>query len=340
MKVAVYHKNDDIRIEDQPEPEISGGEILVKMKASGICGTDVMEWYRVKKAPRILGHEMSGEISAVGEDVRDFNPGERVFVSHHVPCYNCHLCSQGKYTACETLHRGNYFPGGFAEYIRVPALNVRYGTFRLPESISYEDATMIEPLGCVVAGQSRTELKKGQSVVILGSGISGLLHIQLAKQRGARVIATDINEYRMNKARMYGADYVLHADEYSIEKLRELNQGRLADLVIVCAGARKAINDAVTSVDSKGILLIFAVSRDDISVPAIDFWRNEISVLFSYGADPDHLRKAVELIRSGRVDVSSMVSHRVPLSDIQRGFQLVAEARESLKVVIVPGTFT
>ena len=153
MKVAVYHRNDDIRIEERPTPSVSPDEILVKMKACGICGTDVMEWYRIKKAPRILGHEMTGEIVEIGNNVEGFRKGDRVFVSHHVPCYRCHNCLQGKYTACESLHSGNYDPGGFSEFIRVPKENVRYGTFLLPVEITYEDAAMIEPLACAIAGQ-------------------------------------------------------------------------------------------------------------------------------------------------------------------------------------------
>ncbi|HDO25472.1 MAG TPA: alcohol dehydrogenase, partial [Nitrospirae bacterium] len=209
MKVAVYYSNDDIRMEDRQKPAISSGEILIEMKASGICGTDVMQWYRIKKSPRVLGHEMAGVVAAVGSGVKDFKKGDRVFVSHHVPCYNCSHCASGNYTACESLHSGNYDPGGFSEFIRVPEQNVRHGTLLLPETVSFEEATMIEPLGCAVAAQKQAGLSKGQSVLIIGSGISGLLHIQMAKIKGATVIATDINEYRLRKAAEFGADLVI-----------------------------------------------------------------------------------------------------------------------------------
>ena len=259
MKVAVYYSNDDIRIEERPVPEIRDGEILVRMMASGICGTDVMQWYRQKKAPRVLGHEMAGEVVDAGRGAEKFKRGDRVFVSHHVPCYNCHYCRKGNYTACETLHKGNYEPGGFSEYVRVPEQNVRYGTFLLPEGMTYEEATMIEPLGCVVAGQNRTDLKEGQTVLIIGSGISGLLHIQLSKLKGAMVVATDINEYRLRKAMEFGADHVINAFDYSVDELRRVNNGRLADRVILCAGVEKAVADALSSVDRKGWILFFAV---------------------------------------------------------------------------------
>ncbi len=336
MKVAVYHSNEDIRIEEQPEPVIFDDEILVRMKACGICGTDVMEWYRKKKAPRILGHEMAGEIKAVGKSVKAFKKADRVFVSHHVPCYRCHHCDQGNYTACETLHTGNYYPGGFSEFIRVPEQNVKYGTFLLPEEITFEDAAMIEPLACVIAGQNQAGLKKGQSALIIGSGISGLLHIQLARMKGVHVIATDIDEYRLNKAIEFGADRTMSADKYSIEKLKDANDNKLADVVIVCAAAVQAIDHAISSIDRKGTLLFFAVPRTDIAIPSLRFWRDEITVTFSYGAAPDDLQEALELIKSGRVNVRKMITHRVPLSSIMEGFKLVSEAKNSLKVVVVP----
>jgi L-iditol 2-dehydrogenase len=337
LKVALYYSNDDIRIQECPVPQISDGEILVKMMASGICGTDVMQWYRQKKAPRVLGHEMAGEIVETGKGVDKFKTGDRVFVSHHVPCYNCHYCNSGNYTACESLHTGNYEPGGFSEYIRVPAQNVEYGTFILPDSMTYEEAAMIEPLACVVAGQKQIEIKKGQTVLVIGSGMSGLLHIQMAKSKGVTVVATDISKYRLDKALEFGADYVFNAKEYSTDKLKKLNNNRLADRVVVCAGAKQAVDDAITSIDRKGKILFFAVSDGDINIPAVRFWRDEITVAFSYGASPEDLKAAMDIIESGTINVRDMVTHKLLLSDIQKGFKLVSEAKESLKVVIIPG---
>lgn len=336
MKVAVYYSNNDVRIEERPVPCIADDEILVRMMASGICGTDVMQWYRQKKAPRVLGHEMAGEIVEAGKGVEKLKKGDRVFVSHHVPCYDCRYCSGGNYTACEALHKGNYEPGGFSEFIRVPAANVKYGTFLLPVEMTYEEAAMIEPLACVVLGQKEMVIEKKHTVLIIGSGISGLLHIQTAKLKGATVVATDINEYRLNKALQFGADHVFSAEKYSEDELRRINEGRAADRVIVCAGAKPAVDAAVSSVDRRGKILFFAVPEGDINLPSMRFWRDEISVGFSYGASPEDLREALDLIKSGRINVSSMITHVLPLSDIQEGFKLVSDAERSLKVVIKP----
>jgi L-iditol 2-dehydrogenase len=336
MKVAVYYNNNDIRIEERPKPSISENEILVKMMASGICGTDVMEWYRIKKAPRILGHEMAGEILEIGNKVRDFKRGDRVFVSHHVPCYRCHHCLQGNHTACESLHSGNYAPGGFAEYIRVPEENVRYGTFLLPEGLTYDDGTMIEPLACAMAGQKQLGLEEGHTVLIIGSGISGLLHIQLSKMKKVKVIATDINDSRLNRALEFGADHVINALNYSADELKRINDNRLADRVIVCAAARQAIESALSSVGRKGKILFFAVPEFDMNIPSLRFWRNEITITFSYGAAPDDLKNAIEIINRGEMNVRKMITQKIPLSDIMHGFKLVSEAKNSLKVVVVP----
>ena len=336
MKVAVYYSNDDVRIEERPVPRIKDGEILVRMMACGICGTDLMQWYRTQKAPRVLGHEMAGEIVETGSGVKGFRQGDRVFVSHHVPCYRCHYCIAGNYTACESLHTGNYDPGGFSEYIRVPEENVDFGTFILPAEMSYEDAAMIEPLACVVSGQKELGLKKGQTVLVIGSGISGLLHLQMAKLKGASVVATDISPYRLGKALAFGADRVFKAEEYSADRLKALNNGTLAERVIVCAGAKQALDHGISSVDRRGKILFFAVSESDLTIPSVRFWRDEIGIGFSYGASPEDIREAIRLIQNGMVDVRRMVTHRVPLSDILSGFKLASRGGESLKVIVVP----
>jgi L-iditol 2-dehydrogenase len=336
MKVAVYFNNTDIRIEERPKPEIFSGEILVKMKACGICGTDIMEWYRIKKSPRVLGHEMSGEIIDIGIGVKNFKKGDKVFVSHHVPCYKCHHCLHGNYTACESLHTGNYDPGGFSEFIRIPKENVRYGTFLIPPNVRYEDATMIEPLGCAIAGQKQLDIKKGQFVLIIGSGVSGILHIQLAKLKKTKVIAMDINTYKIKKALEFGADYAIDASKYSLNSLKDLNKGRAADIVIVCTSAEQAVDIALSSVERKGKILFFAVPETDIKIPSLRFWRDEITITSSYGASPDDLKEAINLISNKKINARKMITHRIKLSNIVEGFKLASEGNTSLKVVIIP----
>jgi L-iditol 2-dehydrogenase len=339
MRVAMYYNNRDVRLEEMPTPKVGPGEILVKVAASGICGSDVMEWYRIRKAPLVLGHEIAGEITETGEGVSRYKIGDRVFVSHHIPCNTCHYCLSGYHTACETLHTTNYDPGGFAEYIRVPALNVDRGVFLLPAEVSFEEGVFIEPLACVVRGQRVANLQPGQSILILGSGISGLLHLLLARSLGAgRIMATDISKYRLQIAREFGADTVMHASEVIPEHVRQVNNGRLADLVVVCSGVLSAFAQALKAVDRGGTILCFATTEPgvDLPVPINDFWRNEIKMMPSYGNSPLDAAIAIELIRSGRVPVKKMITHRLPLEKTGIGFQLVAAGGDSLKVIIEP----
>ena len=323
MKAAVYYSNSNIEIKEFPKPEICEGEILVKVMASGICGTDVMEWYRKKKAGKVLGHEIAGEITE--SKSTKFKVGDKVFVSHHVPCNKCKYCKEGNHTACETLHKGNYEPGGFSEFIRVPKINVEQGTYLLDE-LSYEEGTMIEPLACCVRGQRIINVKKEHTVLILGSGVSGLLNIQVAKSKGTKVIATDIDEYHLNKAKEFGADEVINAKE-------ELNVK--ADRIIICTGAMSAFEQAFKCIDKKGIILFFAIPDKNIEIPTVDLWRNEWTITSSYGAAPNDLEESLGLIKTGKINVKDMITDKLPLEDIQKGFKIAAEAKESLKVVLV-----
>jgi L-iditol 2-dehydrogenase len=339
MKVLMYYNNNDVRTEEMPVPEIGPGELLVKVYASGICGSDVMEWYRIKKAPRVLGHEITGEIVEVGKEVEKYKKGDRVFVSHHVPCNTCYYCLNGYHTACETLHSTNYDPGGFAEYIRIPEINVESGVYLLPDGVSYEEGTFIEPLACVSRGQRLARMQPGKTVLVIGSGISGLLHINLARALGAgRIIATDITEYRLKEAERFGADFVINAKENVRERILELNENRLADTVIVCAGALSASTGALQCVDRGGTVLYFAVPEPEVMVPVPmnDLWRNEITLMTSYGAGPMDLDNAIHLIKNRRVNLNEMITHRLTFNEGGTGFKLVAEAKESIKVVFEP----
>ncbi|MEM2134755.1 MAG: alcohol dehydrogenase catalytic domain-containing protein, partial [Candidatus Jordarchaeaceae archaeon] len=207
-----------------PKPRIGPGEILVRAMACGICGSDVMEWYRVKKAPRVLGHEMTGEFVEVGAGVKKFKVGDRAFVSHHVPCNTCRYCLTGHHTACETLHTTNFDPGGFAEFVRVPSLQVDRGIYLLPDDMSFEVGTFVEPLACCVRGQRQAGVRPGDSVFVIGTGISGILHIMLARNLGAgMIIGSDISRYRLDAARRFGANAVIDAREGDVaERLREV----------------------------------------------------------------------------------------------------------------------
>ena len=340
MRVAMYYSNHDVRLEEMPVPQIGPGEVLMRVEASGICGTDLLEWYRLHKAPLVLGHEVAGVVVAVGKGVEHYEVGDRICAAHHVPCNTCHYCLGGHHTVCDTLRRTNFDPGGFGEYVRLPSINVDQGIFPLPDEVSFEEATFIEPLACVLRGQRLAHLQPGQSVLVVGSGVAGLLHIQAARASGAsRIVATDIVGSRLEAAREFGADAVIHANEYSPGYLRKAANGRLADLVVICSGATSAIAQALQSVERGGTVLFFAPTDPGDSVPiSVNdlFWRNEVTLTSSYGGSPGDYAAALELIQAGKIHVREMITHRLGLAETGLGFQLVAQAQDSLKVIIEP----
>ncbi|MFH0826715.1 MAG: alcohol dehydrogenase catalytic domain-containing protein [Candidatus Omnitrophota bacterium] len=339
MQAAVYYSNRDLRIQEVPTPKIGPGELLIRVEASGICGSDVMEWYRKDRVPLILGHEVAGVIEETGEGVK-YKKGLRVALSHHVPCGKCHYCLSGHETTCETLRKTNFDPGGFCEYLRLPKINVDSGVFPLSDSVAFEEATFVEPLACVLRGQRQAGFKPGKSILVIGSGIAGILHIHLAHVSGAGfILATDISEYRISQAKRFGAQEAFLAQEYSSEALRKSNNGQLADIVIVTTGALPALQQAISSVERGGTILFFAPTEKslNVSMPFNEvFWRTEITLTSSYAGSPHDYQEALGLIAQKKLQLTEMVTHRLKLDEIGRGFRLVQEARESIKVIIYP----
>lgn len=339
MKVAMYYSNADVRLEEVPVPKIGPEEILIRVYASGICGSDLMEWYRLPKAPLVLGHEIAGEVVEVGDNVSKFSVGDRVIATHHVPCNTCHHCLRGNHSSCQTLRTTSFDPGGFSEYIRIPEINVDRGVLKLPDEVNYEEASFVEPLGCVVRGQRLAGFQMTDNVLVMGSGMTGLLHIQLAKAQGAgQIFATDVSDYKLDIAKRFGADSPIHADGDIASKVKKLNNGRLANMVIVCVGAKSAILQAFDLVEPGGTILFFAPSGPEtkIEIPFNDYWWSGIKTLSSYAAAPGDLEIALELIRSKRVNVADMVTHRLPLSETGTGFKMVQDGGDSIKIIVEP----
>lgn len=340
MRVAMYYSNSDVRLETMPRPGIGADEALMRVESSGICGSDVMEWYRAHKVPLVLGHEVSGVFVEVGKKVKKFKVGDRVVVTHHVPCGTCEYCLDGHETVCEMLRKTNFHPGGFAEFIRVPSVNILRGTLPLPRGVTFDEGTFVEPLGCALRGQRLAGMKRGRRVLVVGSGLAGLLHVKLARYFKAKtIIATDIDTHRLQVAKKFGATDVVLATENIPEKVREINKGRLADIVIVCSAAQAALESALRSVERGGSVLFFSAAQKDSCLPVSTndiFWRSEVKLLSSYAAAPKDLKEALALIAKKKVIVRDMITHRMGLADTGKGFDLVVHPKNSLKVIIEP----
>jgi len=331
----MWYNNKDIRIEEVPTPRPGPQEMLVKVISCGICGSDIVEWYRLPRAPLVQGHEIGAEVVEVGQAVKKFNPGDRVFIAPKVPCMQCDYCKSEHYPACTNIKER--LPGGFAEYVLVPNPLIENGAYRLPDTISYDQSTFIEPLACVVRAQRLAGVQQGQTVMVLGCGMSGLLHVKLAKVKKCPVIATDINPKRLELAAGFGADLALDAAENVANQLTA-EKDKKVDVVILCTSAVSAVDQAWQWVDKGGVIVFFAVPDPDkqITIPINDFWTKEIQILTSYYCGPPDIVDAIELIETGAIKVDDMITHKLPLKKITEGFQLVLDGRESIKVIIKP----
>lgn len=341
MRVAVYRSNDDLRVEDRDPPSIAADEVLVRVDACGVCGSDVMEWYRRPRAPLVLGHEIAATVEEVGADVEGWAKGDRVAVSHHVPCLECRRCQRGEETLCDLIRETDLDPGGFAERARVPAVNVAHGLFRLPDAVPPEAGVLVEPLACVVRGQRKLPLRPDDTAVVLGSGITGLLHLQLLKHAGVdRVFATDPVPARRAAAARLGAQGAFEPTADVATFVAKQNDGRLADAVVCCTGAPAAVRQAFDLVEPGGTVLWFAPvhpdAEADLALPFNHAWREGVTQLSSYGAAPRDMEEARDLLAKGAVDWEPLVTHRLGLDEVQEAFRLVAEGREGLKVVVEP----
>jgi L-iditol 2-dehydrogenase len=340
MKAAVYYSNRDVRVEDRPRPTAGPGELVFRVMAAGVCGSDVMEWYRLAKAPVVLGHEVAGEVVEVGAGLAGFAAGDRIVTTHHVPCNECRYCLAGQHPVCDTLRKTSFDPGGFAEFVRLPAAHVARGTFAVPDHVSYEEASFVEPLACVVRGQRVAGGAAGKTVTVLGSGNSGLLHIAWAKAQGAaKILATDIHPFRLAAAQRAGADVAIDARGDDVPaRIQQANEGRGADLVVVCTAALTALGQATRAIDRGGTILSFALfpPGSAFPFPIYDLGKDGITIVHSYAGPPADMRTALDAIAARRVDVSSLITHRLPLSGTGEAFRLVEAAGESIKVIIEP----
>lgn len=339
MRVATYYALDDIRIEDKPTPRIGADEILVEMKACGICGSDLMDWYLRSRAPLVLGHEPSGIIVEAGKNVKGFEIGHRVFAHHHVACLKCYYCSRGDYTLCQQFGETHIVPGGFAEYFRVPALNLQVDTVKLPKNISHEEATLIEPVGCCIRAQNKCKIQAGDTVAVIGAGPSGIIHAMLAKISGAeQTIVSDMVDYRLKAAKRLGADLVVNPQAENLtEKVKDATEGRGADIVIVTAPNLKALEDGIQVCRRGGTLCLFAPTQPEeqarLSPHRLFF--SEITIVPSYSTSHIETRAALQLISSGRIKAKELITHRFPLSQAAEAFKIAAKSKECLKVLVL-----
>jgi L-iditol 2-dehydrogenase len=336
MQVARLYDFGDIRVEPSARPEVGPNDILVRATACGICSGDIMPWYIRRKAPLVLGHEPVGVVAETGAAVRDFRAGDRVFVHHHAPCFNCSPCRRGEYVQCATWRSSKITPGGMAEYFSVSATNQR-DTLRLPEDLDDLDGVLIEPAACVVKSIRRSGLRPGESILVIGLGIMGMMHVRLARHLGAgAIIGADLFDRRAARARELGADFgITVSGDNLAESVREATNGAMADVVIVGPGTGKAIATGIACAGKGATVVQFTATppEDEMALRPHDLYFNETRLVPSYSCGPDDTREALSLVRRGVLSAKDLVTHRFPLAQVREAYEQ-AQKPESLKVVV------
>lgn len=340
MKVARLYDYLDVRVEDAPRPVIGAGEALVQTAACGICSGDVVPWYIRRKAPLVFGHEPVGRIVEVGAGVESFRPGDRVFVHHHAPCFDCPLCRRGEFVQCPTWKQSQIDPGGMAEFFRVPGTNLK-DTLVLPDHVSDEDGALVEPLACVVKSLARAGQVRDRSVLIIGLGVMGQLHVVLARHYGARlVLAADLEESRCAHARGLGADLVLNASrENLVDWIASETNGSGMEVVIVGPATVPAIEQGLACAARGGTVVQFMGTppEEKLQLSTFDYYFRELRLIPSYSCGPEDTRSALELISTGAVRADQVVTHRFALADVSSAYETAATDKSAIKTLVTFG---
>ncbi|MGA2789932.1 MAG: zinc-dependent dehydrogenase [Candidatus Bathyarchaeia archaeon] len=339
MKAVVISGRGIVELKELPTPNIGPGEVLVRMRACGVCGTDLEKIHGENITPPILGHEVAGEVEQTGEQVQEIKKGDRVLVHHHVSCRSCFYCKNGLETLCEAYPKSNLDPCGFADYFRVPSTLVAGGTvYRLPESMTYEEGSQVEPTACCIRALSKTGVKAGNSVAIFGVGPVGLMHLQLTKLYGAApIIAIDILENRRELAARLGADRTLNPTTDDVPKtVSSMTQSLGVDYAIVATGSLRATEQAFSSIRKGGKVVLFGAPAKgaQLSIDISRLFLHEIKVESSYSTSETEMKMAIDLIEKKRVDPSKLITHRLPLAKALEAFSLAQKGVNVVKVVI------
>jgi L-iditol 2-dehydrogenase len=348
MNAAVYHGVNDVRLETVPVPQIGAGEILVRVHTCGICGTDLKKIATGShSAPRIFGHETTGAVAAVGENVTGFNIGDRVMVFHHIPCGECYYCRHKVFAQCPTYKQvgatAGYEPsgGGFAEYVRVMEWIVRKGLIRIPDGVSFEQASFIEPVNTCMKGIETLRLMPGETVLVIGQGAIGIILAVLARRGGVRVITSDLFPQRHTIAQSFGLKENIDASTSdTVKTVKNLTEGRGADAVILAVAGNGLIRPAMEATRPGGRVLLFAqTQRGEATIDPAVVCVEEKSLLGSYSASVDLQDESARFVLGGEMELERLISHRFPLSESVEALQLAAHPKpDSMKVVIQPGS--
>jgi len=340
MKSAYVKGPSNVEIRNTDRPQVDSGDVVVQMRACGVCGSDLEKIYGQYSQPSTrLGHEPAGIISEVGSDIKEFKKGDRVFVHHHVPCYSYHFCLHGNETMCQKYSETNLSPCGLAEEFSVPAWNVAHGgVIKLPDHISFEEASMIEPLACCIRAWHKIKYKNEDSVAILGAGPTGMMHVMLSKSYGMKeIFCFDINDFRLNFARKLGITEAFHStDSGALPKILSKTDNRGVDVAIVATGNLNAIIQSIDLVRKGGTIMLFGVPSKDAKLPldVSKIYSKEITIIPSYAASENDTKAAFELIKEKKIEIKKLITHRFDLSESAKALEYAHQGNDSMKIIV------
>jgi len=340
MKTASIREPSVISVDETEKPTLEDGDILVQMNACGICGSDLEKVFGQYGQPSMrLGHEPAGVILDVGSDVTEFKKGDRVFTHHHVPCYDCHLCNHGNETMCSKYYETNLLPCGLSEEYVVPSWNVSHGgVLKISDSLSFEEAAMIEPLACCVRAWTKYHYQQGDSAAIFGVGPTGMMHVMLAQaKKFSKIFCFDVNDFRLDFAKKFNIiESINSMDEDRKQKILDYTEGRGVDVAIVATSSLKALEDAIDIVRKGGAVIMFGVpskgAKLDLDMNKI--YSKEITLVTSYAASDKDTKEALELIESSQIDVKQLITHTYPITDSQKAFDHARSGDNAMKIII------
>jgi L-iditol 2-dehydrogenase len=344
MKAVFVKDGNTISVDEVPAPQLAcPGDVVVKMRACGLCGSDLEKIYgEYGMSSGRLGHEPAGEVVAVGNDVKNFRPGDRVFIHHHVACYSCHYCLHGDQTMCPSYQTSNIAPCGLAEEFLVPEWNVsRGGLVKLADDTSFEEASLVEPLACCIRALSKCGFQKGDDIAVFGAGPAGLMHVILAKAFGAgKIFVIDVNDFRINFAKRYGVvAFNIASDKEIASKIRAETRGRGVDVCVIATGSTSALLQSFDLTRRGGKIVQFGVppKGSQVSCDLSRLYSNEHSIIPSYAASEVETNQALKLLTENRIDIGSIITHKFDISDAAEAVRCAHEAKDAMKVVITSG---
>ncbi len=340
MKTASVKEPSVISVDEIDNPQLGSGEVLVQMQACGICGSDLEKVFGQYGQPSMrLGHEPSGIILDVGSDVTEFKKGDRVFTHHHVPCYDCHLCNHGNETMCPKYYETNLSPCGLSEEYVVPAWNVSHGgVLKISDSLTFEEAAMIEPLACCVRAWTKFLYREGDSAAVFGVGPTGMMHVMLAHaKKFSKIFCFDVNDFRLDFAKQFNITNSINSmDENRMQIILDNTNGQGVDVAIVATSSLKALNDAIDMVRKGGAVMMFGVpskgAKLDLDMNKI--YSKEITLVTSYAASDSDTKEALRLIESSQINVKQLITHTYPIIDSQKAFDHARSGDNAMKIII------